>query len=447
MSKIKDDVLQEKIKWSPHKSQKDIILCDKRNLVICAGRRWGKSAVAGYIVVRTFLQGLIDIKKGERQSVKIWIVAPSYELSRKVFNYVVQFLQSYDKRYSQFIGDRPIPQIKISEEVFIQCKSATEPDSLVGEELDLLIMDEAARIHPKIYELNLMAAMAGRKGRVVFISTPLGQNWFYQQFLKAKETNSAFQFSSLDNPMEGGIKQEEWDNIRKSVPVDVFEQEFQAVFRPGMASVFRGVRQIIRENCQEPPKSGHRYLMGLDIAKFQDFTVITIIDEDTHKVVHFDRFQKIPYTLQRERIRKAASSYLGTIGKIVIDSGNAGAVIADDLRAEGFKVEDFRFVGTISKDQQKKGSKERLVEKLSSLIEDKSIFIPPEDVLIDELETFGYDITDAGNIRYAAPPGFFDDCVDSLALACWLLKGKIRQEQFEISKAMPKIIRKQFQYY
>ncbi len=436
---ISDKKLQEKIDFTPHPGQVNVLKCNEREIVIACGRRWGKSIIAAYLAVRTFLQGLSDIRNKKRSSIKIWVVAPSYELSRKVFNYVIQFLTKYDKRYASFVNDRPFPQIKLSEQIWIQCKSATEPDSLIGEELDLLIIDEAAKISPRIYEFQLVAALGPRKGKVIMISTPFGQNWFYREFQKAKETNSAFQYSSRDGV---AIDETEWNRIRGMVPSDVFEQEFQAVFRPGMASVFRNIRECIKENAYAEPQQGHKYIMGLDIAKFQDFTVITIIDENTHNVVFFDRFNKIPYTLQRDRIKNPATRYNA---KIIIDSGNAGAVISDDLKAERFNVVDFRFTGTVSPDQQKKGSKERLVEKLSSCLEEYNIGLPPEDVLIDELETFGYDMTDSGNLKYSAPPGFHDDCVMSLALAVWELKGKIRQEIYEAKKAIPNLKRK-FQY-
>ena len=118
---VSDKKLQEKIKWFPHEGQKPVIACEEREIIIVAGRRWGKSAVSGYLVVKTFLEKLILIRKGEIDSVKIWIVAPTYELANKVFEYVIKFLLAYDKRYGQFIQNRPTPAIQLSERIWIQC--------------------------------------------------------------------------------------------------------------------------------------------------------------------------------------------------------------------------------------------------------------------------------------------------------------------------------------
>ena len=77
---IKDKKLQEKIKWYPHVGQQKVLDCDQREIMIVAGRRWGKSADSGYIVVRTVLELLRKIQTGEINSAKIWIVATTYEL-------------------------------------------------------------------------------------------------------------------------------------------------------------------------------------------------------------------------------------------------------------------------------------------------------------------------------------------------------------------------------
>lgn len=37
--------------------------------------------------------------------------------------------------------------------------------------------------------------------------------------------------------------------------------------------------------------------------------------------------------------------------------------------------------------------------------------------LINELEISEFEMTDGGRVRYGAPSGFHDDCVDALALA------------------------------
>jgi hypothetical protein len=85
------------------------------------------------------------------------------------------------------------------------------------------------------------------------------------------------------------------------------------------------------------------------------------------------------------------------------------------------------------------------VNKLALFLEQRIIKIPSIETIIDELESFGYQISDAGNIKYGAPEGFNDDCVMSLALSIWQQDGQKRQELTKARNAIP-AGRKRFQY-
>jgi len=150
--------------------------------------------------------------------------------------------------------------------------------------------------------------------------------------------------------------------------------------------------------------------MGWIWLNFNDFSVITVIDTATKAVVFIDRFKDIDYPFQKKRIIATAMRYNNA--RIVVDSTGVGQPIKDDLEREGLFIEDFHFTGK---------SKKELVEKLSIFIEQGIITIPNDLTLLDELTSFGYQLTDAGNIKYSAPQGLHDDCVMSLALATWQL--------------------------
>jgi len=434
--------LQKKIGWKPHKNQQKILDTNKKHTVICAGRRFGKSMLCGYVIVKRVISAIEN-----RENIIIWNVAPTYDLSDKVFSFVRRWLGSlgFLTKSKARISNKPPQKIVLgSNQIRIECKSATEPNSLLGEAVDLLIVDECSRINKNVYEQNLRPTTTDKpNSRTFFISTPFGKNWFYEYWMRADKPEEkdmvAFHFTSKDNPYWHA-----WDEEKRVLPEDVFNQEYAARFLEGAGTVFRGVANCVEPKLNEgvPPKLGHRYVMGLDLAKLRDFTVITIVDRQTHEVVFWDRFNRLPYTLQTQRIVKAAEAYHA---KIVMDSNNVGASIGDDLRAYGLTVQDFSFVGTKSKDQKKKGSKERIIEQLSNFIEEKNIFIPRKKELINELESFSYVLSDSGNLKYAAPTGLNDDCVDSLALAVWDLKGKKKLENIAIKKSFPKK-RRRFPY-
>jgi hypothetical protein len=373
---------------------------------------------------------------------KIWIVSLTYDMAKKIFDYVVDFVGRFDRSLLGGLSNRPTPSLRIKQwNSWIECKSADNETSLMGEELNLAILDEAARMKPDIYERYIMARLTSRKGKSFVISTPFGQNWFYKRYLQTQEASdgASFHFTSRDNPY---FPPEEWDKAKLVLPRDIFQQEYEAAFLADAAAVFRNINECISDWAYELPKSGHRYIAGVDVAKFQDFTVITIVDKDTHKVVAWDRFQKIPYPMQTERIADLCKKYGATI---VIDSLNAGAAVADDLRARELFVEEFKATGSTSADKAIKGTKEQAIIKLSTFLQERNIILPPEPVLIGELNTFGYQLSKAGNIQYGAPEGMHDDCVTSLYMAVWGLSGRKQREIIRAVQSMP-ARHKRFQY-
>jgi hypothetical protein len=61
--------------------------------------------------------------------------------------------------------------------------SCENPDSLVGEGVDLLIIDEAAKMPRRIWDMYLSPTLVDRKGKAIFITTPQGYNWIYDLYL------------------------------------------------------------------------------------------------------------------------------------------------------------------------------------------------------------------------------------------------------------------------
>lgn len=398
---LNDTKLLEKIGFKPHEGQKAVLEEVKnewkREIVLAAGRRFGKSILCAYLVLR-------EILKPNR---KVWIVSVNYDLTQKVFSYLLQFISKIFDNKSFKVHTRPFPKLTLPNGSWVECRSAENPNSLLGEELDLLIIDEAAMMPPLIYDRYLLPTTTSRRGRTVFISTPFGQNWFYHKYLECieREDGSAFNFPSNTNPT---FPKEEWERMMQLMPEQVFKQEHLASFLPDAAGVFRGVMSVVNDNCLKDAKAGEVYVAGVDLGKHNDFTVISIFDTSTNKLVYFDRFNKIDYPLQKARVIAAARRY--NDAKIIIDSTGVGDPISDDIQREGLLVEDYKLTNK---------SKKNIIDKLSIYIEQKRITIPNITEIINELQAFGYVMTDAGNVKYSAPQGLHDDIVISLALAVW----------------------------
>lgn len=285
--------------------------------------------------------------------------------------------------------------------------SAEPPaDRLRGYSVDFLVLDEAAMIKAEVWHDILRPTLADRQGRMLAISTPKGHNWFFEMWTQGQDPeNKEVKSWRYPTSINKYIALSEIEAARKGIPELSFRQEWNAEFLEDIGAVFRGINECIGGEFEDynPSKT---YKIGVDLAKYSDFTVLTVMD-DKHQVVAFDRFNDITWTLQKERIYRLASKYKA---QVILDSTGIGDPIYDDLQKAGLRVLSYKFTNQ---------SKAELIENLSIQIENHNITYPVIDVMLNELKIFGFEKSESGKIIYGAPSGFHDDCVISLALAMW----------------------------
>ena len=205
---------------------------------------------------------------------------------------------------------------------------------------------------------------------------------------------------------------------RERIPERVFRQEYGGEFIEGSGSVFRYVREAATGEFAEP-RPDETYYAGLDLAKVEDYSVLVIMDGNG-RVVFFDRFHRLDWSLQIARVKAATERF--NHARTFVDTTGAGEPVFEALRKEELNVEAYPFTAK---------SKAALIDNLALRLERRELTLPQTNlcpVLIDELEAFEFSVSDAGNVRTGAPGGMHDDCVIALALAAW----KARQGQFWI---------------
>lgn len=285
---------------------------------------------------------------------------------------------------------------------YIDFGSSQKPENLEGFEYDYAILNEAGIILRKesLWYESLEPMFQHAKVRIV--GTPKGKNLFHKLYTKGKEGHQdykSFQFSSYNSPF---VNDKVIEEARKTLPEEVFRQNYLAEFIEGAGSVFRNITNCIRE----PQPNLKCDILGIDLAKHEDFTVITAVNQQYKQVIEVDRFNQIDWSFQKNRI--VAMWERLNKPMIIIDSTGVGDPVLDDLRAFGMNIEGYKFTNS---------SKAQLIQSLSLSMDKGEIFFPNKQELISELEIFGYDMTSSGNITYNAPQGFHDDMVISLALA------------------------------
>lgn len=382
-----------KIPYTPHPAQKKFHNSKARFRILAAGRRFGKSQAASNEAIK------FAVKKPKSI---VWITAPVYAQAMISWRMIKNFLP-YELIKEPHVTEKYIELINGST---IWVKSADNYDNLRGEGIDFLVIDEAAMVQQEAWEEALRPALTDKQGKAVFISTPKGHNWFFELWTRGQDPQfpqyKSWRFLTSDNPY---IQASEINEACDTLPELVYRQEYVAEFLDDIGAVFRGVEKCVKGTFSEP-KPNETYILGVDLAKYTDFTVLCVMDSAGH-LVAYDRFNQIDWAFQKQRIISAAQKYKA---KVIVDSTGVGDPIFEDLKRAGLNIEGYKFTNE---------SKKQLIEGMSIAIEQQRISYPDIPELINELRIFGYKISKTGLITYNAPQGYHDDTVIALALAVY----------------------------
>lgn len=367
--------------------------------VVACGRRWGKTTLA-LAKVKAYLQRTDKARQ-------IWWVAPTYGMSFEPWMALKATFQDVEGVYKNETRRLIVHPNGSS----IMMKSADNPDRLRGSGLDYLVLDEAAFIPRYVWQAILRPSLSDKRGKALLISTPRGRNWFYRVFQLGLDPLApewkAWQAPTIQNPL---ISQSEIGDVQRQLPDHIFRQEYLAEFLESGGTVFRNVSSVLSESVPSEPKPNKRYVMGVDWGRHYDFTVLIVLEigssDQPIEMVAMERFSEVNWRLQRERIEQAARRW--RVDGILAEANSMGEPNIEALQDTGLPVRGFV---TTSK------SKPPLIESLVKAIEDEEIRLLPDPVLISELETYEFELTEHGRPRYSAPAGLHDDTVIALALA------------------------------
>jgi len=203
--------------------QQQVISDQSRFKVLACGRRAGKTVLGTVLCLQTAGVGG-----------RAWWVAPTYPVASIGWRAIKELalrLPGSEVRESE-------RRVTLSSGGDVQVKSADNPDSLRGEGLDLVVIDEAAFVKEAAWTEALRPALSDRQGSALFISTPRGRNYFYHLWTDAKDKPdwAAFRFPTSANP---NIAPEEIEAAKKLLPGLIFAQEYEAKFTEQYGAMFK----------------------------------------------------------------------------------------------------------------------------------------------------------------------------------------------------------------
>lgn len=375
-----------------------ILKTNARLNVLACGRRFGKSLLGLQLIADVALTG----------APTHW-AAPTYKILGDAWRDCKDLLMPVISRVSE--QDKRIELVTGGTIEFWTLDGADPMRSRKGKRV---FIDEAGMCSELETQWNnaIRPVLTDLEGDAFFAGTPKGRNYFWQLFAKGQDELqkewSSWQMPSSTNPF---LNPDEIEAARLEMPDRSFRQEYQAEFIADSGGVFRGVANVIVHGAKTLPVVGACF-MGVDLARVEDFTVLTVVDENGSQV-YFERFNQISWERQVERIVDVTKMF--GVTKVFLDSTGIGDPIYEQVRRKGVPAEPYKFTNE---------SKERLIDNLAMMIEGSRVRLLDITVQQNELESYEYEVTKAGNTRMNAPSGMHDDTVIALALACWPLRVK-----------------------
>ncbi len=217
--------------------------------MLAAGRRFGKTHLS--------LVQLI-VWAAQKAGSLNWYLAPTYRAAKSIAWRQLKAMVPPELFADKNEVDLSIELINGSR---IELKGGDRYDSLRGNSLSNVILDEAAYIPPDCWEMVIRPALADQRGSAIFISTPAGFNHFHEWYEQAEHEPGWQTFSY--NTIEGGnVPPEEVELARRTLDERTFRQEFEASFQSFSGLVFP---EFSDENIDDTVKDmGGPILVGLD---------------------------------------------------------------------------------------------------------------------------------------------------------------------------------------
>lgn len=196
-------------------------------LAVC-GRRWGKT-ILGLLMV---LMGHGNRFGGAIQGGRIWWIAPTFKIGKPIWRDLVLACRPIAKSINK--TDHAIELVTGGT---IDLKSADDPDSLRGDGLDGVVLDEVADISEEAWKQAIRPALTDKQGWGVLIGTPKGFNWVHELFQSVPQRNdwARWQLPTEQNPT---IPEHELRNAFLDLGPAIYEQEFLARFTAMAGSMF-----------------------------------------------------------------------------------------------------------------------------------------------------------------------------------------------------------------
>ena len=198
--------------FSPEHHQ--VLQCDRRFVVLVAGRRWGKTTLGLWRLV---------VHAASAPGRLCYYLAPTERQAKEIAWRTLKEIVSPAMRRCTRESDL---EIEILNGSLIKLHG---PQSLRGSGLDFVVLDEFAYMPADLWPEVVRPMLADREGRALISSTPLGFNHFYDLYRDAQPRPdwAVFHYATAQG---GFVSANESALLRSSMDRRLYRQELEASF-------------------------------------------------------------------------------------------------------------------------------------------------------------------------------------------------------------------------
>lgn len=219
----------QEIAYKPRPQAKPFHERKERFAIIVAHRRFGKTVAAvNDLIKECFTNPLPDVR--------VAYIAPYLSQAKAVaWDYVLQYT-------------RDIPNIKVNNSELrvdfengarIRLFGADNYNAMRGLRFDAVCLDEMADFPASAWPTVIRPALADRRGKAVFISTPKGRNEFWELWDSAQQNPDWY--AAMFKASETGILDpDELEAMYEAMGPDRYEQEIECSFDAAIVGAYYG---------------------------------------------------------------------------------------------------------------------------------------------------------------------------------------------------------------
>jgi len=402
--------------FTPRKWQADVLRNRKRFNCLLVHRRGGKTFVCNALLFHAALTCT-------RPNPRYLYLAPFLKQAKDI-------AWTYLKTMARKIPGADIKEAELKvilpNGAQIALGGANNPESLPGQYLDGLVMDEAAAIDPRIYYEYLGPTLIDRQGWVFVIGTPRGLGNLFAEIYHTAIRDAEWNCATYDVTQTQALPEEEVERIRQQYYARnrhaAFEQEFMCSWTAQNEAALLNpaeIRKAVNRGVLLTDVMYNAKIIGCDVARFGD---------DATVVARRQGLLAFPLVVLQKYNTLQIADYISQIrGEWVPDginvdgTGGFGAGVVDNLRRlMNINVFEVHFAAS-PEDSHLLNKRAEMYQRLADWIRGGGQ-IPNDPDLIAELSAIEYEIDNAGRMKILSKSdikeklGRSPDRADALAL-------------------------------